>query len=243
MNDVAQDTGADSAAYWKSHYDSMAHHESLALFEAEADDFFQRLTAAFPFDGNQRVLDFGSGLGIVAERLASVAGELCFWDYSENMLATARARLQPLDNAREFDVATDGESGGLFDLIVVNSVIQYMSADELRQWLETWRRWLTPAGSLIVSDVILPEPAFLREVRDSLQFAASKGFLLNILKKDIPQYVRYLGARRQATMQRYSHDDFLQLASSCGLSARILDGNLTYRTNRFSVLMNPAEAS
>ena len=113
--------------YWKSHYDSMAHHESLELFDAEARDYFSKLELAVPLARYKRVLDFGCGLGFVSEILAGAVDSLFFWDYSENMLETAAARLAKSKNARAVDLEqVGGEAGQSFDLILVNSTLAFI---------------------------------------------------------------------------------------------------------------------
>ena len=190
-------TEPDTRDYWQSHYDSMAKHESLYLFDAESNDYFARLKRSVPLSGNIRVLDFGCGLGFVTRLLAAEAGEVGYWDYSANMLETAAARLDGTTNTTRIELGDGAMPAEKFDLIVVNSVIQYMEQDVLESWLERWRELLNDDGKLLISDIILPTPAFLTEVWDSLRFARAHGFLVKTLKKDFMQYVRYLRARRQ----------------------------------------------
>lgn len=224
--------------FWHTHYDSLAHHESLDLFKAEARDFFRRLTRSIPLRSCEQVLDFGCGLGFVSELLTTRVNKLAYWDYSENMLATAKHRLASVNNAEPVDLSRpDQEEQFHFDLIVVNSVIQYMSEDEFSAWLGKWKEMLVSDGALVISDVILPEPAFFREIFDSLVFSAKKGFLLRTLAKNFSQYLRYLKTRSSAPMSRYSKERFSALINDAGLRADILPDNLTYRTNRFSALV------
>ena len=226
--------------YWKTHYDAMAQHESLYLFEAEASDFFRRIDRTIALDSRHRALDFGCGLGFVAELLCSKVHSLHFWDYSSNMLEAATVRLQDTPNSHPVDLSSDNDDyAEYFDLVFVNSVIQYMSRGDLSDWLGRWRGMLRPDGTLIVSDVIWPKPAFFTEVFDSLMFSAKEGFLVRTLKKDMGQYLRYLKARSQADLARYSKDDIRQLAAENRLHAAEADYNLTYRSNRFSMLLTP----
>ncbi len=238
--DMAPSSNHLPGDYWQSHYDSMAHHESLDLFDAEARDYFARLERVVPLGDFEQVLDFGCGLGFVSELLATRVGSLFYWDYSENMLETARTRLADTANARAIDLSCpDEDQADFFDLIVINSVIQYMSEDDLSQWLNRWRGMLNGDGVLVISDLILPQPAFLKEVRDSLLFSAREGFLVRTLLKNFAQYARYLKVRRDAPMTRYSKERFAQLAENSGFSVSFLAENLTYRTNRFSAQLRP----
>ena len=47
----------------------------------------------------------------------------------------------------------ESQDGPYIDVILVNSVIQYMSAEELSQWLGRWSHMLLPGGSLVISDI------------------------------------------------------------------------------------------
>ena len=53
----------------------------------------------------------------------------------------------------EIDAVADGS----LDLVVVNSLVQYLSLDELRRLLATWRAKLKPEGRLVLADVIPPD--------------------------------------------------------------------------------------
>jgi trans-aconitate methyltransferase len=238
LDDQTEATAEPGEDFWRTHYDELADHDSLVLFRSESKDYFSRLLKAFPLSGRERVLDFGCGFGFITAMLASKVQELHFWDNSDGMLARTAKSMSRLPNA----VAADLSNAELdvehqYDLIVINSVIQYMSEEELAAWLKRWHYKLDVGAAVLISDVILPRSAFFREVYDSLKFAAGEGFLLRTLWQDGGQFLKYLITRKQAPMSRYSQEYFSSLAQNAGFDVEILADNLTYRSSRFSAVL------
>ncbi|WP_307962233.1 methyltransferase domain-containing protein, partial [Salinispora arenicola] len=64
------------------------------------------------------------------------------------------------------------------DLMVVNSVVQYLRRDELRQLLVLARRLLTPDGRLVIGDVIPRRASVISEVAAILRLASRERFLV-----------------------------------------------------------------
>ena len=64
------------------------------------------------------------------------------------------------------------------DLVVANSLVQYIAPAELDRLLAIWRRLLAPGGVLIVADVIPPGVGVLTDAVALLRYAAKNGFLL-----------------------------------------------------------------
>ncbi|MGJ8498509.1 hypothetical protein, partial [Glaesserella parasuis] len=63
------------------------------------------------------------------------------------------------------------------DLVVANSLIQYLSRDELAALLVTWREKLRPGGKLVVADILPPDVSPLTDASQLLAFAWRGGFL------------------------------------------------------------------
>ena len=59
------------------------------------------------------------------------------------------------------------------DLVVMNSVAQYMTPAELDAAFAVIRRLLKPGGRLVLGDILRPEVGMLRDVIALLRFAAS----------------------------------------------------------------------
>ena len=67
------------------------------------------------------------------------------------------------------------------DLVVMNSVAQYMTPAELDQAFAVVKRLLKPGGRLVVGDILRPEVGMARDVVALLRFALTHGFLKDAL--------------------------------------------------------------
>lgn len=225
---------ARSSEAWENHFDELAKDGSFTMFDLEARDFVGRLQISLPLRPGMRVLDFGCGFGAVSERLAAMEVELRYWDRSDQMRRFVELRLKDYANAGVLDLSASDER---FDLIVVNSVIQYMSPDDLKQWLAEWGRLLARDGRIVVSDIIPPSSNFSSEVLDSLRFAAANGFLIASIGRLAQEFLRYTKRRRSLTLLRLDRAQFLDLAAAIGLSTEFLKANLTFRRKRLSAIL------
>lgn len=213
------------------------------IFRAEAADYLQRLEAALPLDRRARVLDFGCGAGLVAAVLAPKVAELFLWDAAASMRRRARENLAGSPNVRFLDLSPrhslPGELG--FDLILVNSVAQYMAEDDLSSWLVQWRDMLAPGGRLVVSDLIPPRTRTLSEVAEIVKFSARHGLLVRALRRAPLEMARYARVRRAHPLYRTTPEEFRGRARAAGWAVEFLKRNLTYRRRRFTaVLTHPS---
>jgi ubiquinone/menaquinone biosynthesis C-methylase UbiE len=106
------------------------------------------------------------------------------------------------------------------DLVVMNSVAQYMTPDELDTAFATIKRILKPSGRFVLGDILRPEVGMFRDVLALLQFAARNGFLKDALIGLISTALSdYRELRTRVGLQRYSEYEIKERLAKSGFSA------------------------
>ena len=114
----------------------------------------------------------------------------------------------------------------------MNSVVQYMSRDDLNQSLAECARVLRPAGALIVSDLIPPDLSLVGEaVTTALRHP---GFLLDRVGSF---WFEYLRAKRSGRVSCLSLSELGSVADSHGFNVRPLADNLTHLGGRRAAIL------
>ena len=183
-----------------------------------------------------RVLDFGCGRALSADLVADACAHLYLCDGAESVRAALTEQF-----GRRGDVtvlAPEDVSGipdGSIDLLVVNSVVQYLSIDELRTALSIWRRKLSPGGTLLLADIIPPGRGAIADAAALLKFAASNGFLfaagvglVRTFFSDYRQLRSHLG------IQMFDEAGIMEVLKSCGFAAHRHFPNLGHNTGRMA---------
>ena len=145
--------GEDFAGWNSSYTGAPIPFEQMREWRAAAVDRIQGL-------GPGRVLEIGVGSGLLLAQLAPVCVQYWGTDFSVPTIQTLHAAVaaQPWGDrvrlrAQPADVA-DGLPEGHFDVVVLNSVIQYFpSAGYLLDVLAAAMRLLAPGGALFIGDV------------------------------------------------------------------------------------------
>src|ERR1700733_12587946 len=167
---------------WRSFWDS-AH--SIYVNAPHKDVHYREIAdqiAAFVPGPAARVLDYGCGEAIHADRVAAVAAQvlLCAPAPSVRAAIAARFAADPRIEALSPE-AVEQLPDRSVDLIVSNSMTQYLAPPELDRVLILWRRLLAGGGTLIVADVIPPDADALTDVAALLRYAAANGFFVAAL--------------------------------------------------------------
>jgi ribosomal protein S18 acetylase RimI-like enzyme/2-polyprenyl-3-methyl-5-hydroxy-6-metoxy-1,4-benzoquinol methylase len=224
---------------WTAYWDQL--EERQAIFRIEADDVARRLRQAMSLGPQTRMLDFGCGFGLVADRLAPHVAELALWDGSANIRRWARVNVAGHRNIRFLDLAGKPPAAA-FDVILVHSVAQYLTVPEIQQWLATWRAMLAPGGRLIVSDLLPPGYDGLTDLLAFLGFCARKRFLIRALREGWAEARSYGRMRARQDLLRVDPEELRRWGAEQGLEMTLLSDNLSYRRSRLAAVLRVAGA-
>ena len=221
---------------WRFYWEELSDDQQI--FHEQSDDYVRKLESAIELDQRARVLDFGCGFGFVAQMLAPRVGELFLWDASANMRRRARVKVAGCRNIRFLDLSDSQASPRdlRFDLILVNSVVQYMTLDEFSAWLLRWRKMLAPTGRIVVSDLIPADYPAVWDFVDLLRFSARRGFLVRAIWQALGEIWRYLSVRQARPLTRIGREELRQLGKAAGLAVSCLPSNLAFFTKRFTAV-------
>src|SRR5579864_530531 len=142
---------------WIDYYDSThtiyasKRHRELH-FELIARDIMSYITAP-----DQVVLDYACGEALSAGKVAEVCGQLILAEPAPGVRGRLIARFAPYTKIKVRsldDVRIMAENS--VDLVVMNSVAQYMTSDELDIAFAVIRRLLRPSGQFVLGDILRP---------------------------------------------------------------------------------------
>ncbi len=132
--------------------------------------------------GTARLVDYGAGDTLTARELARVCGHLFLCDSARRVRQRLLLRYAGEPN---ISVITPEEfaalpAGGI-DMIVVNSVVQYVSPPEFFNLIEQSREKLRHCGLLLLADIVPRQVGPARDAIELIKFAGRAGFLLPAL--------------------------------------------------------------
>jgi SAM-dependent methyltransferase len=188
------------------------------------------------------VLDYGCGEALHADRVADAAGRLILCEAAPKVRNALAARFA---SEPDIEVRTPEEVAALpdhsVDFIILHSVAQYFTLEELDTTLALFRRLVHPDGLLLLGDVIPPNVSALTDAGALLGFAAANGFfwaaavgLLRTLLSD------YWTLRSALGLRRYSEAEIIGKLTTAGFSAKRARFNIGHNPARMTVVGRPA---
>ena len=187
------------------------------------------------------VLDHGCGEALAADRIAAACGRLYLCDGAPLVRDRLRVRFNGDPKVRVLapEDLDDVPDHGL-DLVVVNSLLQYLSHEELSDCIGLWRSKLAESGRLVIGDVIPHATGPLDDVRALLGFAWSGGFLraalVGLARTALSDYGRL---RKELGLTRHDEAEMLTLLRERGFSAERAADNIGHNPKRMTFVARP----
>jgi SAM-dependent methyltransferase len=223
---------------WIDYYDSAhtiyvnARHRDVH-FRVIADDIAAHITSSIA-----RVLDFGCGEALHADRVAARTSRLFLCEPAPGVRERLRRRF---GSDPRIAVIGPGElaalQDGSVDLVIMHSVAQYLSPQELDRTLDLFRRLLASDGTLVVGDILQPQKSALTDALALLRFGAREGFFLAACTGLLRTlFSNYWQLRSALGLTRYSESAMLGHLAAAGFTGRRAPANIGHNQARMTFL-------
>jgi SAM-dependent methyltransferase len=200
-----------------------------------------RQIAALVPSPQARVLDYGCGEALHADRVAAAAGELLLCEGAPRVRAGIAARFA--GNAKIRAVAPEDVerlADHSLDLIVLHSVAQYLTPEELAKLFALFHRLLNADGVLVVSDIIPPDVAASTDALALLRFGAENGFFIaavaGLVRTVLSDYWRL---RTRYGLTRYDEAAMTEKLAAVGFAAQRAPHNIGHNQARMAFMARP----
>lgn len=214
-----------NARHFKAHYDGLAR-DTLALLDRPG----------------LHVLDYGCGEALNGAVVAAACGHLTLSDAAPTVRGKVAERFKDVAN---ITVASPEEVAmlpdGSFDMILANSLLQYLSSEVLDDLLAQWRRLLKPDGRLVLADVVPPDVSPITDALALLRFGAAHGFFFAAFFGLVRTFFSdYRKIRAELGLSQHREADMLARLERAGYSARRRHPNLGHNQARMTFIATPA---
>lgn len=182
------------------------------------------------------MLDYGCGDALAAPEIARRTRRLLLYDAAPAVRERVARRFAGTPGVEVLDRAGwEALAPASLDLILVNSVVQYLGRDELDALLERARTLLKPGGELVLADVVPPDSSALDDVRSLLGSAARNGYLLAALRGLAATFFSdYRRLRRELGLACYGEAELLALLRAHGFAAERSPWNVGFSAKRMT---------
>ena len=221
---------------WIDYYDSTHTIYASKLhrdlhFQVIANDIIGYITSP-----DAVVLDYACGEALSAVKVANACAQLYLAEPAPGVrgrlvarfASDTRIRVRSLDELKNMQADS-------IDLVVMNSVAQYMTPQELDTAFDVIHRLLKPSGRFVLGDILRPEVGMGRDVIALLRFAATHGFLRDALVGLASTALSdYRQLRTRIGLQRYREDEMIAKFAAAGFTATRAPRNIGHNPWRMT---------
>ena len=226
---------------WIDYYDSTHTIYASRLHRDLHFQIIARDIISYISSPNAVVLDYACGEALSAARVADACAKLYLAEPAPGVRGRLIARFAPntkirvrsLDDLRKMDEAVD--------LVIMNSVAQYMTPEELDSAFAVVRRLLKPSGRMVLGDILRPDVGMPRDVLALLKFARTHGFLKDALYGLASTALSdYRQLRTRVGLQRYGENEMIEKLARAGFSASRAQQNIGHNPWRMTFVARHA---
>jgi ubiquinone/menaquinone biosynthesis C-methylase UbiE len=229
---------------WIDYYDSThtiyasKRHRDLH-FQIVAKDIIGYIAAP-----DAVVLDYACGEALAAAKVADACSMLILAEPAPGVRGRLIARYAPNTKVRVRSLEElKNMAERSIDLVVMNSVAQYMTPGELDSAFAVVRRLIKPAGRLVLGDILRPKVGMAVDVLALLRFAAKSGFLKDAMYGLLSTALSdYRQLRSRLGLQRYSEKDMIAKLARAGFNASRAPANIGHNPWRMTFVARHAVA-
>jgi SAM-dependent methyltransferase len=211
--------------WWNAPHSIYVNAQHLRVHYAHVADV---IIGSLPERRPLAVLDYGCGEALDAVRVADAAGSLILYDSAERVRRAVAGRCRGRSDIQVVDeVGLLAIAPSSLDVVVVYSVIQYMTREEFTAALARWWAWLRPGGMLLLVDVVPPGAGMLDDVAALVATAWRHGFLRAAMRGLASTlFSSYSRMRRQRGLTAYAEPELRGLLEAAGFAAQRRPFNL-----------------
>ena len=217
---------------WDQHWNSTRINHDI--FEVWAKYFIQSYENDFGFSREDIILDFGAGRGDIPLLIKDRVQKIYLFEKSKVSADILRKRFDGFQNVYILDdILEINESPSL---IIINSVIQYMSKDEVENMLSNLRKISNLKTKLIISDILPSGYTKLVDAIYLLKTSMKNGFFLKFVADMITNILHSPKlSLKTSSLQIHDEDELKQILLKHGYDSIKMERNFTYSTQRYTL--------
>ncbi len=182
------------------------------------------------------LLDWGCGPALSAPAWADAGVRVSLYDKAHASQAKLKTAFGSDSRVR---VLTDVDYAALpdesFDVLLVNSVVQYLTADEFRGVLPELRRLIRPGGRLLLADVLPPNGGMIADVKTLLGAGMRHGFLFAAVGSLAHTFFSgYRKLRQRLGLTVYTPEQIVGVLNAAGFNAVRVPKNIGFSKHRMT---------
>jgi SAM-dependent methyltransferase len=191
--------------------------------------------------GQAAVLDYGCGEALEAGKIAERCRQLYLCEAAPSLRDVLKARFA--GNARIVVIPPEGLNvlpNGSLDLIVMNSVLQYLAREETAALVARLRPKLASGGRLVLADLVPPESGIIADASALLWTALRGGFFLAALGGLAATLASdYRRLRQEIGLTTYREAELRALLREAGYGSERRARNFGFNQRRMTVTAWP----